>query len=52
VGCDLRREDRSPADVTLTGSASDVLLMLGGRPSAAVLSGDRAAFDAWRTVLG
>jgi uncharacterized protein (TIGR03083 family) len=48
---ELRRDDDTATDVTMRGTASDVLLALGGRPSAAIVKGDESVLQAWRSVL-
>jgi uncharacterized protein (TIGR03083 family) len=43
--------DRSPADATLTGTPSDLLLTLWRRVDTATLSGDPAALAAWQQAV-
>lgn len=43
--------DPSPADATLTGPPSDLLLALWRRTSAATLTGDPAALTAWQQAI-
>jgi len=49
---ELRHDDGTATGATMRGTASDVLLALGGRPSAATVTGDGAVVDGWRAVLG
>ena len=44
--------DPHPADATLTGTASDLLLALWRRAHAATLTGDPAALAAWQRAIG
>jgi uncharacterized protein (TIGR03083 family) len=43
--------DPAPADATLTGAPSDLLLALWRRTSAATLAGDPAALTAWQQAI-
>ena len=43
--------DRTPADATLTGTPSDLLLTLWRRDNAATLTGDPAALAAWQQAI-
>jgi uncharacterized protein (TIGR03083 family) len=44
-------QDQTPADATLTGTPSDLLLALWRRDSAATLTGDPAALAAWQQAI-
>jgi uncharacterized protein (TIGR03083 family) len=43
--------DPTPADATLTGTPSDLLLALWRRPNAATLTGDPTALAAWQQAI-
>jgi uncharacterized protein (TIGR03083 family) len=44
--------DPTPADATLTGTPSDLLLALWRRTNATILTGDRTALTAWQQAIG
>lgn len=51
IGCINSVPDHTPADVTLSGTASDLLLALWNRPSNTETNGDHDVLGQWRRAL-